>query len=344
MKYYPRNVVWEMTLACNMQCKHCGSRAGKARKNELTEAECQDIADQLINMGSETVTLIGGEIFLVPFWYKIARHLVDNGVKTNIITNAYMIGDKQIDQLKKSGMRDVAISLDGLEETHNSIRGKKDSFKKVVDSFKRLRAEGFNVAVVTTINKDNYKQLDEIFELLKSHDVWLWQLQLASPMGNCSDQEDFVVPHDKIKDIIKFIKTKRDKRTSPILITGDNIGYFGDDCKNLRTVDYDDVSDEDFYGCGAGLTVVGIDSIGNVKGCESLQSDEFIEGNLRENTLKEIWNKEGAFAYNRNFTPDMLTGKCSKCEKGHICAAGCRNISHFGSGNKYNNIFCIRDV
>jgi len=342
MKYYPKHVGWEMTLACNMSCKHCGSRAGKARENELTEAECLNIADQLIDMGSEHVTFIGGEILLVPFWHKIARRFVDNGVATNIITNAYNIGEKQIAQLKESGIPDLAISVDGMEATHNHIRGKKDSFKKVLEAFDRLHDEGFHVSAITTLTKENYTQLDEMFELLKTHKAWLWQLQLASPMGNCSDQIDFLVPHDKIKDIIKFIKTKRNERSDPIVIAGDSLGYFGENCGHLRATDYD--SDADYYGCGAGLYVIGIDSVGNVRGCESLQSDEFIEGNLRENTLKEIWNREGAFAYNRNFTPDMLTGKCSRCDKGHICAAGCRSISHFGSGNKYNNFFCVRDV
>lgn len=63
MKYYPRQAVWEMTLKCNMNCRHCGSRAGKQRENELTLDECLDIAQQLIDMGLEYITLIGGEIF-----------------------------------------------------------------------------------------------------------------------------------------------------------------------------------------------------------------------------------------------------------------------------------------
>lgn len=78
----------------------------------------------------------------------------------------------------------------------------------------------------------------------------------------------------------------------------------------------------------------------NVKGCESLQDDSFIEGNLRKNTLKEIWNRKGAFAYNRDFTPDMLAGKCKGCDMGPICAGGCRQMSYFTTDNKYENIYC----
>ncbi len=55
--------------------------------------------------------------------------------------------------------------------------------------------------------------------------------------------------------------------------------------------------------------MIGIDSVGNVKGCESLYSDEFIEGNLRLQSLAEIWYGVENFAYNRAFHPDKLEGR-----------------------------------
>jgi MoaA/NifB/PqqE/SkfB family radical SAM enzyme len=43
----PVHVVWEITLACNLKCQHCGSRAGRPRPGELTTAECLDVVEQL---------------------------------------------------------------------------------------------------------------------------------------------------------------------------------------------------------------------------------------------------------------------------------------------------------
>ena len=57
--------VWEITLACNLKCQHCGSRAGKRRPDELSTEECLDVVDQLARLGTREVTLIGGEAFLV---------------------------------------------------------------------------------------------------------------------------------------------------------------------------------------------------------------------------------------------------------------------------------------
>lgn len=63
MEYYPRQAVWEMTLKCNMNCMHCGSKAGAKQKYELSFDKCIDIANQLIAMNLKMITLIGGEIF-----------------------------------------------------------------------------------------------------------------------------------------------------------------------------------------------------------------------------------------------------------------------------------------
>ena len=41
-----------------------------------------------------------------------------------------------------------------------------------------------------------------------------------------------------------------------------------------------------------------------------MYDDTFIEGNLRQRSLQEIWNDPDAFAYNRKFRPELLTGAC----------------------------------
>ena len=67
-----RYCVWEITLACDLGCKHCGSRAGKAREDELSTEECLDVVRQLAEMGMLEVTLIGGEAYLREDWDIIA--------------------------------------------------------------------------------------------------------------------------------------------------------------------------------------------------------------------------------------------------------------------------------
>ena len=336
MKYYPKQAVWELTLRCNMRCLHCGSRAGTAREDELSLDECLDIAQQLIDMDCEEITLIGGEVFVHKDWHIIARKFIDAGVKANIITNAFLLGNRQMAQLKQSGIEIVGISLDGMEKTHNKIRGNEKSFQKVLEAFKKLKDAGYKIAVITTILKDNFEELEEIYSLLVENNVDLWQLQLASPMGNASDNNDILVSPDKVHEITKLISDKKNLGKI-FVIGGDNVGYFNKYENNIRLEEGEDIC---FDGCYAGLYVIGLDSVGNVKGCESLYSDKFIEGNLRENSLKEIWNRPGAFAYNREFKPEMLEGHCKGCDMGPYCAGGCRQLSYFSSGHYYDNKYC----
>ena len=74
-KVVPNFVVWEITLACNLSCSHCGSRAGKARQKELSLEECFDIIQQLKDLGTREIALIGGEAFLRKDWLKIIERI-----------------------------------------------------------------------------------------------------------------------------------------------------------------------------------------------------------------------------------------------------------------------------
>ena len=334
MKYYPKLAVWETTLKCNMNCMHCGSKAGKERENELTTEECLDIAQQLIDMGLEQITLIGGEIFFKKDWDKIARKFVDNGVFTNIITNAFNLSEENFEQIKNSGIGEVGISVDGLEKTHNKIRRNPKSFEHVLKVMKRLREEKMPMGVITTITNLNVGELEGIYDLLKKNGVEIWQLQIASPMGNARENGQLLISIDKVPYLTKFVREKN-SLGEMVVVAGDNIGYYDENERYIRGE-----GNCIWQGCQAGKFVVGIDSVGNVKGCESLQDDKFIEGNLRKNTLKEIWNRKGAFSYNRDFVPSMLKGKCKDCDKGFICAAGCRQLSYFTTDDKYENIYC----
>ena len=78
--FTPVHAVWEITLACDLKCHHCGSRAGKRRPDELTTEECLDLVRQLARMGTREVTLIGGEAYLRRDWLDIIREIRGQGM------------------------------------------------------------------------------------------------------------------------------------------------------------------------------------------------------------------------------------------------------------------------
>lgn len=319
-----------------MQCLHCGSVAGKPREHELTMEECFVIADELLELGCKQVTFIGGEVFLFKGWERIARRLSDGGAQVNIITNGFLMGDEQIGEIRYAGLANVGISVDGIRENHDRIRNMAGSFDRVLEAFDRLRREDIEFGVVTSLMEMNYADLEAMYELFLSQGVELWQLQIVTGMGNVADKQSILLRPERIPSLIQFIKDKQGKN-GMYVYAGDDIGYFNENEEFIRNSPRGKAQ---WQGCQAGLRVVGITSNGDVKGCESLYSDDFIEGNLRKQSLSAIWHGEGNFSYNRNFDIDMLTGECKDCDKGTICRGGCRGSCFFTSGSKYENPYC----
>lgn len=177
--------------------------------------------------------------------------------------------------------------------------------------------------------------LKEMYEILKAKKIYAWQLQACSPMGNVL-KSDFSTEIDFGK-VIQFVENHM-WTTKFALGIADNIGYYAESEGWLRgNLNGEAV----FRGRRAGLSSIGIDSIGNVRGCEFMYEDSFIEGNLREKSLSEIWYDPNAFIYNRQFTVEQLSGTCRKCEYGSQCAGGCRSYNYFTRGKLYESLYCV---
>lgn len=335
VRYQLQTCVWEITLACCFSCKYCGSKGGKARVGELTTEECLDVAEQLAELGCRRVSLIGGEVFMRPDWKEIVSSLTKKRIQVAIITNGYLFSEELISQLKEIEIESIAVSLDGTEEIHDRYR-QKGSFVRADQAIQVLTENEIPVSVISTLHSQNVPYLEEFYQYLKTKKIGAWQLQACSPMGNVKHsgmdhQFDF-------EEVVHFVE-KHVFEAPFVMGIADNIGYYSNGEGYLRG----NLSGlAVFQGCRAGLTSIGIDSIGNVRGCESMYDECFIEGNLRQKSLREIWESPEAFSYNRKYEQNMLTGACKNCEFGDLCAGGCRSYNYFTNGKFYEAINCVR--
>ena len=108
-----------------------------------------------------------------------------------------------LDEIIAAGVGTIAISIDGLENTHDYIR-KKGSYQKIINALKLLKARKAYVGAITTINKLNISELGDLKEVLVANGVDIWQLQFALPMGNFSTSRDLAIEPEQINDIIDF--------------------------------------------------------------------------------------------------------------------------------------------
>ena len=335
LDYALRSAVWELTLACPFHCAYCGSGGGRARPEELSTAECLDVAAQLGDLGCRRVSLIGGEVFLRSDWREIVAALTGRGIRVCIITNGYRMTGDLIRDLRALRIESVAVSVDGPERVHDAYR-QTGSCRRALDAIQALTAAGIPTSVISTLRADNAPLLEEFYGTLKAYPIFAWQLQACSPMGGAA-KNGLDVAFDPL-EVIRFVADHAP--TAPFLLgIADNVGYYTPEEGNLRGA-----PGYRFDGCSAGLTALGIDSVGNVRGCESMYDERFIEGNLRRRTLREIWEDPAAFAYNRQFAPELLTGACAACPHGDLCAAGCRSYNYFANGGKlYESPRCARN-
>lgn len=339
----PQYCVWELTLACDLRCLHCGSYAGSRRDDELAWPEMVQVARDLAGMGCRKVTLGGGEPTLHPHWHDLGRLLSDLGVRVNLITNGWSFGPETLLRARHARLTNVAFSLDGFEEAHDRVR-KAGSFRRVIDALDLCAREGMPASVVTHVNRLNLADLEAFRGLLAEHGVASWQVQLGIPSGALRDHRDLVIQPVDLLDLIPRLAAMRaDPGGRPILFAADNVGYFGRHEKALR----DRGAEISFWiGCRAGIQVLGIESNGNVKGCLSLPSsrhgqDRFLEGNLREVPLAAMWTRPGAFSWNRDFQEGALGGFCAVCRYRDICRGGCAWTAWSHTSNRFDNPYCF---
>ena len=150
--YRPVHVVWEITLACDLKCNHCGSRAGAKRPGELTTAECLDVVAKLAALGTREISLIGGEAYLRRDFAQIIAAITSAGIECTLQSGGRNLTEERVAAAAAAGLKAVGISIDGMREWRDELRGVRGSFDAAVASLKRLRAHGIPTGVNTTIS------------------------------------------------------------------------------------------------------------------------------------------------------------------------------------------------
>lgn len=339
MKYQPITCVWEVTMGCNMRCGHCGSSCAEPLADELNTEEALDLCDQIAEMGLRWITLSGGEPLTRKDILKLVKRLSEKGVAVNIITNGWLLEREMVRKLKENGISTVAISIDGTPEIHDKIRCKR-AFEHARNAFFIMKEFGIHTGAVTTITKQNINILKELKEELINMGVQTWQVQLGLPMGNLKERPGWVLEPEQIKDIIDFCyDTAKEGRIG--IFPADCIGYYTKKELEIKRMSYKSNMVSIWDGCNAGIRGFGVLHNGDILGCTSIRSREYIEGNIRKRPLREIWEDKKSFLWRRNMSKDQLSGTCKTCIYGAKCLGGCPNTRLTMNGDMYSeNQYC----
>ncbi|SNS34957.1 radical SAM additional 4Fe4S-binding SPASM domain-containing protein [Granulicella rosea] len=334
--------VWELTLACNLACVHCGSRADKARPAELSTAEAFDLVRQMRDAGIAEVTLIGGEAYLRADWLEIVRAIRDAGMICTLTTGGYGISAATARAMADAGLQQVSLSIDGTRRTHDQLRGRTGSWDAAFRSFGHLRDAGLRLSCNTQINRLSAPELPLIYADILAAGCRAWQIGLTVPMGRAADRPELLLQPPELLDLFPLLNelAEQAERDGLLFYPGNNIGYYGPYERRLRAMQGENAI---WDGCQAGITSIGIEADGAIKGCPSLPTRPYTGGNIRDTPLAELLQTKELTLNDAMGTPEgvaPLWGFCAGCDYAELCRGGCTWTAHVFFGQRGNNPYC----
>ena len=335
----PRIAVWELTLACDQACLHCGPRAGRARPDELTTEECLELVSELAQAGVGEVALIGGEAYLRNDFILIIRAVREHAMTCILTTGGYNLTRERAQAMVEAGISSVSVSIDGLQPTHDRLRNRPQSWARAMQALRFAREAGARVAVNTQINALSWRELPELLELVAREGIHGWQIQTTVAHGNAADHPEILLQPFEYLELFELLATvsARCDALGIRLQAANTLGYFGPHDHALRKHQN---RHGHYLGCQAGRSTVAIESNGDIKTCPSLGGGRNVGGNWREHGFARIWASAPQMQYTRQRTQDDLWGYCRSCYYASVCMGGCTSISEPLLGRPGNNPYC----
>lgn len=187
-----------MTDRCNLQCRHC--YLGESRNQDLSFKMIQKAAGEFEEIHGLRLLLSGGEPLLHPSFWKINDLLGGYEFRSVLLSNGTLITKAVAGRLR---VHEVQISLDGMKDGHESIRGR-GTFQKALEAIDHLREAGIRVSVATMIHKKNVGEFDSLASLLESRDIKEWNVDVPCVEGRLRENEEFRVSPPEAGPLLNY--------------------------------------------------------------------------------------------------------------------------------------------
>lgn len=335
-------VVWAVTRACNLRCVHCyaSATAGPAQ-GELTREEGFELLDDLKQFGVPAVLFSGGEPLARPDILELIDHARSIQLPSTLSTNGTLIDEDMADKLAVLGLRYVGISIDGIGQTHDKLRGVQGAFEKSMAAIDRCRARGMRVGVRFTVHALNCAYLDEIFDLCREHQVQRLCIYHLAYSGRGGKMQKVDLSPEATRATVNriFERTRKchDEGWPLEVLTVDNhadaayllMNLEQNDPERARTV-HDMLARTG--GNRSGCNIAAIDYAGGVHYDQF--SWHYSCGNVRQRRFSTIWSQatDPRLAILRHRKP-FLPWRCRECRFLDVCNGNLRTRAEAATGS-----------
>lgn len=309
---WPLDMVYlEVTHSCNLRCIHCYKTAGDALPQELDTEKWEIIIHELAALGVFAASVTGGEPFMREDLFDILTCLTENTIGITLFTNGTLLTEENVKKLKEIGLEKIVVSVDGMKEGHERIRGK-NTFDKTVKGIKLLIEHGLTVRSNTLVYTGNIHELETLIQLLL--DLGVDEIVFDRFMGAGRGENSTFIPPLEVGGTLSELRKK---------------------FENHIALNYTGTKDTGIYSfCGIGTSMVTITAQGDVVLCPVLSSPEYTAGNVKDAPLQNLWGST-VFQPFRDCNLDTACGTCSFKPE---CRGGCkaRVFQHYET-------FCMPD-
>ncbi|MFZ5968444.1 MAG: radical SAM protein [Bacillota bacterium] len=337
-------IAWNITQKCNYYCKHCYSNAScEEDVDTLNFGEITKIIDDFEANNVPVILLSGGEPLIRNDIFDIIRYIAGKKIRISLSTNGSLIDKSTAAALKGMGISYVGISIDGTREKNDDFRGVSGAFDNTIKAIENCYHAGQKVGLRFTLQKNNYKDVPSILELMEEMKVDRICFYHLVPSGRGKDITDQMLSNEETKEVIDYLyeyskKMIAEKKNTKEILTVAN--------HTDGPYIYQKVKKEDPYlaekilnmlirnkGNRSGTAIANVDWNGTV------YPDQFTRflpiGNLKSNSFSTIWNDNQSILWqlrNRNI---FLEGRCSACKWLSICNGNLRARAYHVHGDMW---------
>jgi pyruvate-formate lyase-activating enzyme len=187
------------TGICNLACLHCYSESNPQQRTALDTADLYPALEVLRSEGYTQVSLSGGEPLVYKSLAGVVEHARTLGYRVTMISNG-LLATERMDPLLEQ-LDGMAISFDGLEEAHNTMRGRPDAFSRACAALERLAAKGWPVAAAISVTRDSIPDLPDLAEHLVRLGARALQIRPVARAGRARTlgEQTFYSPTDRAR-------------------------------------------------------------------------------------------------------------------------------------------------
>lgn len=281
----------DLTDACTERCVHC--YVPKKQKNFLPVELVEKVLEEFRMMNGLSVDLTGGEAMMHPDFEQICRKCVELNLNFVIFSNMTLCDDKRITFLKEVAPQFINVSLYSMKpEEHDAITQLPGSWQRTMDAILKCCEAGVACRIATPLLKENQEALPDLRKFADEHHM---HLVPAADIIAQSDHGCGNLAHACSVDELRRVMTR-------------DHGLF-------HKIYEGKMPSCDAKVCDIGEARLYLNAKGNYYPCDSMH--EYVLGNVRENTVEEIWKGEKLNYLrglkNRDF------GACASCEKRPWC-------------------------